>query len=127
MYENFGVPMYNPSVQFPYQSPYRPQQSNDIQGVRFVDGLEGAKACMVPMGNKALLMDQNTQRFFIKDVDYNGIATLKAYEFHEISSSPSNNQYVTRQEFEELKSMLMNGGKNESTVQSEEANGWAAE
>lgn len=32
MYENFGLPMYNPSMQFPYQSPYRPQQSNDIQG-----------------------------------------------------------------------------------------------
>lgn len=118
MYENFGVPMYNPAMQFPYQNPYRPQPSNDIQGVKFVDGVEGAKACMVPMGAKALLMDQSTQRFFIKDVDYNGIATLKVYEFHELSNETPTNQYVTRQEFEELKAALVKGGSNEPTVQS---------
>lgn len=124
MFNGMGVPMMNNGWQYPPQNVYVPQQSSDIQGVTFVDGLEGARACMVPAGRKALLMDKNTQAFYIKDVDYSGIATMKAYEFREISKVPEQaTQYVTRQEFEELKALL-NGGDNESTVQSNKSDDW---
>ena len=81
------------------QPSYMQQNPNEIQGVRFVNGIEGAKACMLPFGSRALLMDQNSQHFYIKEVDGNGIVNLKEYAFEEVTPPTENNgDYVTREE-----------------------------
>lgn len=120
MYNTTDMPMGNIGWSYPYV----PQQSSGIQGITFVDGFEGARSCMVPAGRKALLMDKNTQTFYVKSVDYSGVATMKVYEFREVpKEAEQQTQYVTRQEFEELKALL-NGGNNESTVQSNKSDDW---
>lgn len=92
--------MYNPYDNFVYSNMYRPQ----IQGARFVDGLAGAQACVIPLGSKAILMDSNEDKFFIKETDFNGVSTISQYAFTKVEDRPeSGNNYVTREEFERWK------------------------
>lgn len=113
----------------PYQQPMQPMQftqQDEIQGVRFVDGLEDAQKCVTPFGSKVLLMDKNSDRFYIKDTDMTGVATVSEYEFRKVTNEAQNSNYVTREELEARISQLMNGGaSHESTVeQSKQTSGW---
>lgn len=91
--------MYNPYESFMYGNMYRPQ----IQGTRFVDGLAGAQACVIPLGSKAILMDSNEDRFYIKETDLNGVSTVSQYAFTKVEAKPEGGDYVTREEFERWK------------------------
>lgn len=91
--------MYNPYENFMYQNMYRPQ----IQGTRFVDGLAGAQACVTPLGSKTLLMDNNEDKFYIKETDLNGVSTVSQYAFTKIEDRPQTADYITREEFEKWK------------------------
>lgn len=51
------------------QTPQAAQGQQGIQGVRFVSGIEEAKNCTIPLGSKALLMDKEKDRFYLKDED----------------------------------------------------------
>ena len=61
-----GMP---PTPNWQPQTPQVAQGQQGIQGVRFVDGIEEAKNCTVPLGSKALLMDKEKDRFYLKDED----------------------------------------------------------
>lgn len=123
-----GYPMYG--FQYPMQpmqpmQPLQPSQSDDIQGVRFVDGLEDAQRCVTPFGSRVLLMDKNSDKFYIKETDTSGVATVSEYEFRKVTKD-SHTDYVTKEELEARISQLL-GGNNESTVQqqnSSSAAGW---
>lgn len=120
-----GYPMYG--FQYPMQpmQPMQPSQSEDIQGVRFVDGLEDAQRCVTPFGSRVLLMDKNSDKFYIKETDTSGVATVSEYEFRKVTKD-SHTDYVTKEELEARISQLL-GGNNESTVQqqnSSSAAGW---
>lgn len=91
--------MYSPYDNFVYGNMYRPQ----IQGARFVDGLAGAQSCVIPLGSKAILMDSNEDRFFIKETDFNGVSTISQYAFTKVEDKPADGDYVTREEFERWK------------------------
>lgn len=113
----------------PYQQPMQPMQptqQDEIQGVRFVDGLEDAQRCVTPFGSKVLLMDKNSDKFYIKDTDITGVATVSEYEFRKVTNEAQNSDYVTREELEARISQLMNGGaSHESTVEQPKQNsGW---
>lgn len=117
-----GYPMYG--FQYPMQ-PMQPSQPEDIQGVRFVDGLEDAQRCVTPFGSRVLLMDKNSDKFYIKETDTSGVATVSAYEFRKVTKD-SHTDYVTKEELEARISQLL-GGNNESAVQqqnSSSATGW---
>lgn len=45
------------------------QNQQGIQGVRFVNGIEEAKNCTIPLGSKALMMDKEQDRFYLKETD----------------------------------------------------------
>lgn len=49
-----GMP---PTPNWQPQTPQVAQGQQGIQGVRFVDGIEEAKNCTVPLGSKALLQE----------------------------------------------------------------------
>lgn len=120
-----GYPMYG--FQYPMQpmQPMQPSQSEDIQGVRFVDGLEDAQRCVTPFGSRVLLMDKNSDKFYIKETDTSGVATVSEYEFRKVTKD-SHTDYVTKEELEARISQLL-GGNNESTVQQQDsstATGW---
>lgn len=108
----FNQPMYST---YPTMPAYPMQEQIGIQGTRFVSGVEEARSCVLPYGTKAILMDNDLPRFYLKEIDATGVATITTYEFHEVPDEQAN-PYVTKSEFEELKAMIAKlGGNNEST------------
>lgn len=94
------------------------QQDGQIQNVRFVSGIEGAKACATPVGSRVLLMDKESQRFYIRQSDADGVTTITEYEFKEVKPEPPK-EYVTRQDLEQFAIDLVSQlkeQKNESVV-----------
>lgn len=84
-----------------------PQTANN--GLVWVQGIEGAKAHATVPGVPALLMDSESERFFIKTVDASGMPMpLRVFEYHEVTETqkkhaPDMSGYVTREEFEQYK------------------------
>lgn len=89
------------------------QQSNQNVNWTPVNGIEGAKNHIVMRNETAWLMDNNEQRFYVKSVDNSGVATLKVYEFREISDKTQSKEvsdtvginlqdFVKRTEIEEI-------------------------
>jgi hypothetical protein len=79
-----------------------------------VSGVQGAKDHIVQPGMTAWLMDNNESKFYVKSADNLGVTTLKAFQFVEIGleqpqipqAQMDPAQYVSRQEFDELKAKL---------------------
>ncbi len=77
--------------QFSYQQPR--------DELKFVNGIESAMAYQMPPNSKVLLMDQNIARFYLKQTDASGMASVKAYDF--VEAAESKQEFLTREEFEE--------------------------
>lgn len=93
---------YNYNPYFAQQMAYQYQQSQQIQGVKFVKDLQEAQTCSIPLGTKALFMNQNENIFYLKENDFNGVSSVTAYKFEEIKPHSDEN-YITREEFEKWK------------------------
>lgn len=112
---SFGVPgqmnqFQQQPVQMPAQPVQQPQQNNN--GILWVSGEVGAKSYLVAPGTSVLLMDSESEKFFIKSTDVSGMPQpLRTFEYHEIGTQmppkqPVQNmdsKYVTRQEYDDLK------------------------
>lgn len=112
---SFGVPgQMNQFQQQPVQMPAQPvqqlQQNNN--GILWVSGEVGAKSYLVAPGTSVLLMDSESEKFYIKSTDVSGMPQpLRTFEYHEIGTQmppkqPVQNmdsKYVTRQEYDDLK------------------------
>lgn len=106
----YQYPMANQPMQTPQIQP-TPQPQNN-QGLIWVSGEIGAKSYLVAPNSTVMLMDSEQSRFFIKSTDSAGMPTIRTYEYKEyIPSVPQqpvteqknlSEQYVTRQEYEEL-------------------------
>ena len=88
----------------------QPQQNNN--GILWVSGEVGAKSYLVAPGTSVLLMDSESEKFYIKSTDVSGMPQpLRTFEYHEVGSQmppkqPVQNmdsKYVTRQEYNDLK------------------------
>lgn len=84
--------MYNP-----YFSTPRPQS-----GIRFVRNIQEANNCLIPPGTQAIFMDQNVDKFYLKETDYNNFSTVTEYEFKKVEY-PKNDEFITKEEFEKWK------------------------
>lgn len=112
---SFGVPgqmnqFQQQPVQMPAQPVQQPQQNNN--GILWVSGEVGAKSYLVAPGTSVLLMDSESEKFYIKSTDVSGMPQpLRTFEYHEIGTQmppkqPAQNmdsKYVTRQEYDDLK------------------------
>lgn len=112
---SFGVPgqmnqFQQQPVQIPAQPVQQPQQNNS--GILWVSGEVGAKSYLVAPGTSVLLMDSESEKFFIKSTDVSGMPQpLRTFEYHEVGTQmppkhPAqnmDNKYVTRQEYDDLK------------------------
>lgn len=82
---------------------------NASSGFTWVQGIEGAKAHIVPAGVSALLMDSEKERFYIKGSDASGMPLpLRVFEYKEIKETdpvPAQ-EYVTKDEFEKFKAEI---------------------
>jgi len=108
---------YYPTMQNPFMMPALQQVMPQIpvqqdQEIQFVNGKTGAEAFQMLPNKKAWLMDSNLPRFYIKQTDANGQASVKAYDFKEAEEEKPV-EYVTKAEFEEYKAKVK-GGRHES-------------
>lgn len=117
-----------------------PQFRND-RGMIWVQGEAGAKAYPVAPGNTVMLMDSESDMFFIKSADQNGIPLpLRSFSYKELPAVSStqnetldnsisgnsiteinDNTYITRAEFEKRMAELSDmqrSDTNESVIQS---------
>lgn len=98
----------------PYAQQFNtPQPQSDLQ---FVNGRESVDVYPMAPNSKVLLMDSTMPRFYIKQTDASGMATVTAYDFTAATDAPAD-EYVTRAEFEEWKAA------HESTVQPAKSTG----
>ena len=113
-------PYVNPAT---YQPNYflqpAPQQNNN-NGLVWVQGESGAKSYLVAPGNTVLLMDSESQKFYIKSADNSGMPQpLRVFEYKEVlQGEQPTDKYVTREELDKRLSELMHKEvkANESTV-----------
>ena len=115
----FNYPNYTYSG-YPYTQNYntsQPQQQVPSNSINWVQGEAGAKIFPVPPGQSVVLMDSENYVFYIKSVDVSGMPLpLKIFDYKERVeqkqiSAQSNNEYITRKEFEKRLSELKNNAK----------------
>ena len=95
---------------FPYQQIYTPQQTQNIQ---YVNGRQSAESYQMPSNSSVILMDSNMARFYMKQTDASGMATIREYDFKEVEKEKPA-EYVTKSEFETFKAELK-GADHESS------------
>lgn len=110
-------PMQYQQPQAPARQYYTPMaqipQQQTAPGLIQVTGLEGAKAYPLAPNSVAALFDADRDVMYIKRTDAGGYPTIEAYEFKPLQEPAVQKtpDYVTRQEFNELKEMIENGIK----------------
>lgn len=105
---------YQQTVSVPQIQTVPQQQVN--QGLLWVSGEIGAKSYLVAPNSTVLLMDSDTQRFYLKSADNAGMPNLRIFEYTEVTNLPQNapqalnldenvlnDKFVTRDEYECLK------------------------
>ncbi|MDY3279634.1 MAG: hypothetical protein SOX25_05965 [Eubacteriales bacterium] len=92
----------------PMQQQPQPQQQNQ-SGLIWVQGEAGAKSYMVANGNSVLLMDSESQTFYLKSADASGMPSMRVFDYHERAAQKpqpmqetGDKNYVTREEFNAL-------------------------
>ena len=114
---NVMQPTGQPLTNFPYtyNPVQQPAQQTNIVSMALVNSEDEARNYPLSPGGSMFLMDSNNCLFYTKSVDFSGISTFKKYEFHEVTDAPAaeaaNPNYITREEFEELKSQLNRNNK----------------
>ena len=112
---------YYPPMQSPFMMPQLPQIMPQVpvqqdEDIKYVNGMAGAESYQMFPNKKAILMDANDARFYIKQTDANGQAIIKSYDFKETEQEKPK-EYVTKEEFESFKAS-MKGGRHESNNES---------
>lgn len=118
---NYGLPV-NYQTPVPYQQQYPMQQTisntpittnQNNSSIIWVQGEAGAKAYPVAAGNSVLLMDSESECFYIKSTDSSGIPMpLRTFTYNEIvQTQQTKNQdttamYATQDDLNQLRQEL---------------------
>lgn len=91
----------------------QPATQTQLGAINWVQGEAGARSVPVPAGQKALLMDSETNVFYIKSSDTSGMPLpLRIFEYKEVDKVVTNSQddrahdYVTHEELDKILSEL---------------------
>ena len=116
---NNGFPMNYQPIYPTYN--YVPQQAVTTQpaetGILWVQGEAGAKSWAVAPGKSVLLMDSESNKFYIKSSDGSGMPMpLRTFEYTEQTDKPQETQldtseFVTKKELDEKLSALLESKK----------------
>lgn len=106
-YSNFFPAGYQPVPQFQTPQPQQQPQTNIV----WVQGEAGAKSYLVAPNTTVQLWDSEKQVIYLKSADASGMPSMKVLDYTireqaQIHPSPvnaSNADYITREEFNELK------------------------
>lgn len=114
-YVNPYYPMANQPMQQPQQVGTQmsvPQPPQNNQGLIWVSGEVGAKSYLVAPNTTVMLMDSESETFYLKSTDNAGMPSLRIFDYKErsqnVSQAPQSNsidmsaEYVTRKEYEDL-------------------------
>ena len=124
-YNNYFPQTYTPyAYGAPSSLPTMAQTStntNSINAINWVQGEAGAKAVPVQPGQKVLLMDSETNVFYVKSCDVSGMPLpLRIFEYQETTQVASgtdqaaaSNTYVTHEELEQILAELKEKPKKE--------------
>ena len=126
---------YNPYLSYGYQGPMQTQpvpqpQAQPAQqtGVNWVQGEAGARSWLTAPNTTVLLMDSESERFYIKSTDASGMPLpLRVFEYKERTGAASGSNpigagnYVTREEFEAFRQELLYGKPEKRSVKDEPA------
>lgn len=132
----YNNPYYSPAYQQPMPQisampqniqPQQPQTPGG--GLIWVQGENGAKSYLLAPSTTVLLMDSESERFYIKSSDASGMPLpLRVFEYHEMAQNGSkidsksgegiDARYVTKDEFDALKRIVegLKGDRDESAV-----------
>ena len=94
----------------PMSMVYQPARA-DGSGLNWVQGEAGAKSWIVAPGSTVLLMDSESQRFYLKAADQSGMPSLRVFEYTELGTekpqtAPQQTNFVTAQEFMDFKKSI---------------------
>ena len=92
---------------------YQSFLSQPTQNVQYVNGKQSVDSYPMSPNSSVILMDSNMPRFYLKQTDASGIATVKSFDFKETEEEKPT-EYVTKAEFEKFKSNLKGARNNES-------------
>ena len=98
---------------------YQSFLSQPTQNIQYVNGKQSAEGYPMSPNSSAILMDSNTSRFYLKQTDASGMATVKTYDFKEAEEEKPV-EYITRSEFETFKEKMKGENRNESTYDARE-------
>jgi hypothetical protein len=117
-----GYPNYQYQPQMPTTNPMMSSNNAPQPIVAYVNGIEGAKGYILYPKQSAISFDSdNREKFYIKNADASGVPTIERYIKINEDSSPmptcaTDNEYVTRREFEALKEMLKENKYDNTTT-----------
>ena len=82
---------------------------NTVSGINWVQGEAGAKSIPVAAGQKVLLMDSESNVFYVKSSDMSGMPLpLRTFEYKEVNAdtqtdmAPAQSTYVTKDELKQI-------------------------
>lgn len=127
-YNNY-FPQSYANTQYGYGASTAPAQTwttstpaqNTLGAINWVQGEAGARSVLVPAGQKVLLMDSETNVFYIKSSDASGMPLpLRAFEYKEVGDNTASaettaqpqSMYVTHEELERALMELKESSKS---------------
>lgn len=96
---------------------YQSFLSQPTQSIQYVNGKQSVESYPMSPNSSVILMDSNMPRFYVKQTDASGMATIKTYDFKEAEEEKPT-EYVTKTEFENFKAGLK-GVKDEPVNESD--------
>lgn len=103
--QNFPQPQQQAQNTQVQPQPQVPIQSN----IEYVNGIEGAKALILPPNAQKMLLDSDNPFFYIKTTDMQGKPTVKRFKYIDVDEEQKTEKkdapmvdYVTLDQFEEL-------------------------
>lgn len=114
-YNNYFPQTYGTNTPYVYGATAAPAQTwtaqapstNSANGINWVQGEAGARSIPVGAGQKVLLMDSETNVFYIKASDMSGMPLpLRTFKYEEVGVStdtkvdPAQSTYITKEELE---------------------------
>lgn len=108
----------------PGQTYTAPPQNSSSNGINWVQGEAGARSVYVGPNQKVLLMDSETNLFYVKSSDASGMPLpLRTFEYKEVGTNeetevaPAQSTYVTKEELTEAISKLKKSLKEKKDEQ----------
>lgn len=132
---------YTPQIYYPQQNNYIPQYQQQYQqtqaqqqqnnnGLIWVSGEIGAKSYLVAPNTSVLLMDSEGDKFYLKSTDSAGMPSIRTFVYSEctpnsVQATQSaqkalNEQFVTREEYDELRAIIEELRKPKTTAKKKE-------